>query len=712
MLVLVLASCPVACFSDVTLPDCIVHDTPCVDAAGGSFAGTSGSGAHSGSSELAGNAGSLLGAGSSGIGGAAGSGLGGEAGEAGEGGQAGDGTGGIAGTPGAICRECKLWPESLPEPCESNDSVMPVFIEEGQAPFVWQIASPSSGWTLRADPKNPGDTRHMLLVRAASASVSPVTLSVTDGTGGVLVSSYAPTLRQACWFAYTSLVDGKGQLSLRDPVLEATPPLSLPHADNVFDFRFSPNGRFLAYRYGGSAADPASGHLTMIDLVTKFEWAVFPEQAVTAYAWADDSHALAVAYESKGITYLGGARVTPASPGTSPSVTQLVPVQAPVESELYWSADTFLAFHSTVLSTGTGPRTSGVPNDIGQRVPYFAKLGSAGFSTPVANKSEYFYPGSLWVRPTPNGFFVTSADDPYSLFYPSGGVSVAYHGTNLLSPRGSYSAELLGSSLLIFSASADATDPVAESSAAPGCSKLLSWAKDSERIACVNDVPASASGAAHGQLRLFDLGGGRSWTEADVAGACVGASCSNTRYEYSVDHAENSPRALSDSGRWLAFTARSASNDYLYWADLATGVPFLKRRDSAAVTDSGRAALAFSPDEKYLLQHRGAVLTVHALDAAPNSGPLGAPKLITDQMKEAPAACSEVFDDDPEHWCGASRTDLPFVWGPDSTSLALRTTTGLQLVSLDALLGFASRDFPVVDCSVECSNRFAFQPRP
>jgi len=83
-------------------------------------------------------------------------------------------------------------------------------------------------------------------------------------------------------------------------------PSSTTETAAVTDFKFSPDGKVVAYRLD-------DGRLALALAPAWQEQAVDLDGPVTRYAWSPNSSVLAIAYTSGGTTWLGGVRVAPAS---------------------------------------------------------------------------------------------------------------------------------------------------------------------------------------------------------------------------------------------------------------------------------------------------------------------------------------------------------------------------------------------------------------
>jgi len=693
---------PVACLSDVTLPECVQHDT-CGMTAGQTSA--------AGSPDAIPDAGGG-GRPSTGAGRDAEAGSGALAGEGGEGGEPAD------------CETC-LTPYKLPDPCAGEPYTASLHAIDGQAPYRWAVHSTVGSWTVTPNTDDP--TRAIL--SGTASQPAELTLELTDQRGIVMQKPYAIAPRSACYFAYVAPDAGHDpKLRLVDPLLDAqpdrpagqAPSFMLANDHGVRDFQFSPNGRWLVYRFQDGTTNPPQSHLSLVDLSNKTEQRIaLGEDAVTAYAWSRDARFLAVAFEQTAKTYLGGLEIPQAmTTGGSVQPKTLKPAlsDAPAESGLFWLGTSFVAFYATVLP--------GLPNPQQRITPFYAALTADGFQAPVAISDEpYLAPVTL--RPADNGFFMISGKLPLTAFHTSETESYsAAHGNDVIAPSAAFSANLDAGTLRLFRAADDdeIALPIAQKD---GCDKLLTWASGRERIACVSDIPDADSGVARGEIRIFDLATGgavASLARSTLLGSCDSRTggaptidpCPASEYDYTEASSQLQPRLLSASGRWLAFTTntqRTGPGDaFLYWADLDSQPLTIKHRGSlylGANQPTTRNVLAFSPDEQALLVQSGSILSLRWLNASAVltlDGDLVPP--------QASADCSEDFGTAPSDWCGAANRQSSFVWAPDSKRLAYCRAGQLKVVDLLSNTTTEPYEFEAAACDAQCSGDFAFQPQP
>jgi hypothetical protein len=480
--------------------------------------------------------------------------------------------------------------------------------------------------------------------------------------------------RERCWLAYLAPATGSTRLHLFDPLLENRREFpDTSQADPVTDFKFSPDGRFAAYRSGVSSAE---GKLVLLDLTTLGEQAFSAERA-THYAWSQDSQTLAVAFDTDAGRRLGGIDV--ASAGSSPqSYPELTPVPAAVDTELSWFAGRNLAF-----------LTAHGVNDLG---PTLGKLTPAGFELAVHVESSFI--DDAYLLPGLDGVFVVPARGKFHYFDADGSTAVP-HENVLVAPRANFVARAVSGTLEVFRATEksgdDSSDPTAEH---PGCEAVLAWAADGGRLAC------SAPAGSEDELVVFEI-------DPDTGQISDPIPVRSDR-ALPPFGATGLARQFAESGARLAFIDERT----VYSARVVVGSAFVDfdfdfDLPSASAPES-RVVLGFSPDERFLLVHRGVRLSLFALDDDSREQPLA--------LEELPPAlaCQEDFAAPAGTHCGGDRSGKRFAWSPDSTLVAFGADDGaLLLKDLRLLDQSIVRPVEVAgDCGADCiaGERFAFQP--
>ena len=687
---------PVSCLSDLTLPPC-----PSEDSCGGM------AGAGKPEAEAAGEGGA---GGDAGAPGSCSGGL--ISGVAG---------GGVAGGGGSSrCSSCTLSPPTLPAPCAASAYSTQLRIVGGTAPYTWRLAPALEGWQIETDSSTVNDGSRAVL-STGHPGAPEVSVEVEDATGKLTTGTYAVTPRTACSFAYTALDADGPKLHLVDPILRPDQPLALAHNQGVYDFAYSPNGKYLAYRFGADPDHARGRQLSLIDLATWTERVLsFADGSdsgavVTSYAWSPDSATLAAAFTQGGTQYLGAVRLTV---GQQPS--GLTPIQTPVDSELYWIGASYVAFYAKGVWDASLSQL--VADDSGAVTAFHSKLGAAGFD-PVVLSTETQYFSDVFLQPATSGFFMI-AEDLLIQFnpVPAQGPFAPVFVNNFLSPSGRFTAHLLGNQLQLFFADSDQV-VAATSEPQQTCTRFLSWAKARERMACVADAPADAAGVSHSEIRIFDLDSENKLTMSPIQDYChkgqdSTTSCEALEYDYDQASADHQPRTFSASGQWFAFTTGSVSPDdnYLYLADLRSRPFTLKAKLTGTGNGSSTVVptnISFSPGDKYLMRQLGTSLSIQSVETGSST------LLLKFHSNEAESneTCGEDFLIDPTNWCGSANRRAPFGWSPDSKFAAYRSQgstsaaeEGLTVVDFAQFPAIASHWLKAKRCDGQCSDQFVFQP--
>jgi hypothetical protein len=595
------------------------------------------------------------------------------------------------------CPSCTISPEHLTPACAGKPYQAKFFVGGGVAPHSWYLDPQPAGWSIGRSSTDSNVA--VLQADAAPPDDIELTLVVTDARGYHRTFTLPLQVRTTCWFAYTFLSEAGPKLQLLDPLAKAIAPTPLNHAVGTYDFQFSPDGAFLAYRYGVDEEHPRGRHLSLLDLTTLQEHPLpFDEDSVISYAWAPTSTVLAVAFVKDGQTRLGGVRAP--APGAEASPPPLVSTSATIDSDLYWVADEFVVFHA--------------PAAVGQRRdPYYSQLGSAGFASPQGiNRS---FPPGVAVQPTETGFYLISPEDTYYNDLTDGlWFGVAHLKIPLVAPSGRYTAALTAGGLpQLFPAETGRNTVIEPADDTQTCSQLLAWAASRERIACVADV-SNTDGSRHGEIRIFDVNEQSERLDVNtLEGFCPGNvndtatdSCLYKRegYSFSSAQAAGSARAISPSGRYLAFARMGSRFLYIYFADLDARPMHIAPPKVIDLEgfNSSPLAFEFSPDEQTLSIRLGPRLALFE----PAMGKL----LWLDSNLADASPCSEDFPAGPETYCGNRRPTSAPVWSADSRATAFRTFSGLTIIDLSPILDMDYKVLPAPACAGRCSGEFAFQP--
>lgn len=512
-------------------------------------------------------------------------------------------------------------------------------------------------------------------VQGTPTSSGSVTVQLRDGTQRVVQKTFPIPLRDKCWLAFVSQELSGDRLHLLDPLLkqDVVRPRAEDMGASVLDFRFSPNGRFLAYRI----MDVTGNH--QLRLWQGPDWqreqVLDLESGATVqhYSWSGNSRTLAVAYEIDGITKLGGVDVTAVpeqSAGTGlEGLVVLAPTNALVQSEPVWfAADTYVAYHR--------PDSPG-----SERVVEYAAYGPLGFSAPHPPGSAWFDP-SVVLLPSANGFFAEDVASAYVNYYDVGRTGWIGHGNDAIAPSGLYTAHTAQGELQLFRAFDDSEFDATPYARSNGCSAILAWSRQQERIACID----------HGQNRV------QIHTLANtnlVAAALEGSE------GYASAAWFNSRRSLSPSGNWLALTTPKD----VYVGSLAHPLPQVlwQSRLPESVAPKG---LSFSPDEQLLLLHSGQSLRVFTLASA--SGEV----VELGRAREEPEPCHDETLPIP-NWCGNGESPGGGVWSSDSQLVAFVNEQDVLVVRDLRIRPVSLRSETIevhAPCRGACTTGFRFQP--
>lgn len=570
--------------------------------------------------------------------------------------------------------------EVPPAPCAGVEFSAAFVATSGSPPYSW--SAPALPSELSFDPETA-----LLSSTAVPARPLQVTLRISDSQGNTGERTFALEPRERCWLAYLTDGNGARHLELFDPVRRTHFDFGAQTQTEVAaDFEFAPHGRLLAVRLRRS---DGSYRLSVRGAPDWRELAFDSTGSVISYAWSAESDTLAVAREVNTKRQLDGLHVTNAPPRGEPGwqVAQLTPVPAEIQSELVWFADGFIAFSSTHDSWD------------GLSELYFSRLSGAGFAPPIKIEGIPLEPTPI-LNPAPGGFYAVETQGPALEYLGFTGTlleqtpSFAFFGDAVQDPAGHFAAKLKGESLEIYDLSPGIPPNKRPITSANGCTALLAWASQTERLACVTQTSAGTD------VQIFRL--------ASDGKSLLGAAVTESS-DYPVGIAKIQKRVFSNSGNWFAFTTPSE----LHVANTQAATPWLARRDGLLTLDTddpavGSIELAFSPDERFLVQHRSSQLSLHRLDVLQSSAFV---LQGLDASMRSPEACQPVFAKAPSSWCGSASPPRDFAWAPDSRFLAFLTSTGALFVrDFDALSeAQVPPRFPVDGaCGSDCA--FVFQP--
>lgn len=568
-------------------------------------------------------------------------------------------------------------PAALPAPCRGQPFTVSISVSGGNGEYNWEVV----GGGLNA---LPGSEPNELTLSGTPTTAATLTVRVTDTAGNAGERAYDLEPRDSCWYGYVAAQGGGPRaLHLIDPVLaqrHAPLPPSLGASESVSDFAFSPDGRRLAVRVVDGRG---AGRLSVLRAPDWRAIALPQLPSVLGHAWAPSGEVLVFAAGAEAGTELGALRFSGEDEVTA--LRSVALAGAPVALELLPSTDAQLALWQAVEST---------------RVLQIVPIGADALGPPVEFDGTV-YNGSAALLRGPTGVVVSDADAPAALDH------IALDGDRfvwslhdpaaLLSPTRRFVARVVAGAsgareLQVFRSDEPRSDDLGlavPSASATGCGRLLAWSRDDAWLACVTDVQYG------GEVRLFPL---------DVASAALGPP-SVVRGDYNALYTEASAferaRGFSADGRWLAF----ALDDRVYVADVQANPPRVAFVQRWAAAEATFARLSFSPDGRWLLEHRGASLALTPLHEG-SSLPGGAysPVAIPTGVLASAPKCGEDARR-PDH-CG--HTGAPLVtWADDSRSFVYQELDGaLVALALEPKLD----DVPIVACGPDCVGMRAHQP--
>jgi hypothetical protein len=568
---------------------------------------------------------------------------------------------------------------TLPAPCAGNDYHASLAVGGGTPGYVWQQIAAPEGLTFDPDSQSVSGI-------PSTTAAGTLTVVVADASGRTIESDFpiaAP--RTTCWLAYLAPNGGPTQLNLLDPLLgnrHAFPDSS--SSATVLDFKFSPDGRLLAYRTG---SDPSAGELALLELAS-FREQLLDFSGVAHYSWSDDSHTLAVGYTSDQGSFLAGVDVSgDGGSGASLAFPELAPVAAGVWSDPVWFSGSGLAFLTSLGVHDIALTMSG--------------LSGTGFATPNLLDEEDVWNENTYVRAAPDGVFVLPEPGYYIDYFPGDLSSNVLHDAVLVSPTGSFAAGQTDDDLLLYrpATSSFFTDPEPppDGNEVSGCDGLLGWAPSGTRLACVH---TKSNDTTQGELNVFDI---------DATTAAINDPIT-VRGPYDFPPLGNTglARLFSPDGQRLAFETDAA----LYESLIVQGGSTVDGNTTfAAPSGAADSVLAFSPDSRFLLEHRGTQLRLIDFGTTPPSTPS---LTLTGENPPPAPSCSEDFQAPQGEYCGELRPNAAFTWSADSRLIAMVTGSGsllvkdLRFVDQEWLTTTTATD----DCGSACTagKDFAFQP--
>lgn len=547
-----------------------------------------------------------------------------------------------------------------------------------------------------------------LVFDAATATLSGVPtgagqlhVRLTGSAGRVADRRYDLPLRDSCRFAYIASDDDK--LHLRDVFLSSGTDAALPDVlgagEAVFDFQFSPDGEWLAFRAGvpdqlrvyltrASAAEPSA---TLIALACPGANDVC---GVLDYAWAPSSRELAlVVHGDIGGTqdYLTGIDVeTPGAPW--PLLAQDGFAQLPLvySGELSW-----VGARDMALITAD-------PFSPGQQVPFLATLSETPRTFTAGASDPGVSGGQLGLLPAPGGFvtFRGARDGmAFTGLAPAQGSPILIGADQRgpwLAPSRAWLARVTSDGGLQL---VGLDGSLVDETEASVCGTVVAWSPQTagrERIVC--SAVDTDGGAVSEDLTVIDYSSaGRRLAQALVPEVEVGV-LAGTR------------RALSPSGNGFAFV----TGDQLVLADASQPQPITFVQN---MTLSGIIDLQFVGDARLILQSGNQLWlmnTARPLTRRDLAGSLALPASALSAV-----ACQEDYALAPLRWCGATSTPGAFLSSDDNNTILFEDdSAGLWITDVQAYSAARQVTTDLAPCSgtvraawtKPCHRAYAFQP--
>lgn len=564
----------------------------------------------------------------------------------------------------------------LPAPCAGSSYVQSFTAQGGTQGYTWAAADLPEGLSFDAD------AQRLTGIPEASGTVL---VEVTDAGHRTIQTAFElPGPRDRCWLAYVAPNGGHARLNLYDLLLgnrESFPAQS--SAEPVLDFKFSPDGRFVAYRTG---ADSSAAQLHLLEL-QGFREQLIDVEDVGHYSWS--AHASSMAVESGGAAkqFMGGVDI--AGDG---EVSLIPPLELPMPlaADPVWFADTGLGFMGTPA--------------VGYFQPMWTNRSSSSFGD--LRLASTFYSEGVFLRGAPDGVWFIPDKDQLTTYINVHDEVPVLHDRVLVASNGGFAARANAGELNIFRSSSPSfsTEPdVVPDGTHEGCDALLGWDQEGKQVVCARTRAGDDSERA--DLVVFEIDA--------LTGAVARQTLVRGTYDFpapTLGGRTGLARLFSERGGRLAF----ATDDRLYSSATAPGsatVDLTAPWPSAPVAD---VALAFSPDERFLIAHRGTMLLLFDLEKP--TGDLR--NIASPREAPGPPACSEdlrapaIVDAPGTPYCGAFNEHLSFVWSPDSKLVAFATASGGLFVA-DVASDSLFTTLPATEeCGTPClaGYQFAFQP--
>jgi hypothetical protein len=537
--------------------------------------------------------------------------------------------------------------DALPSPCRGSGYGEALTVLGGEPPYSWSASALPPGLFFDSE---------LATLEGIAEGDGDLAVELIDATQRTVRKTYGVRTRDKCWLAYVAAQPGPPRLELVDGRLLAreraearrTAPVT-PSDEGVFDFAFSPDGRFIAYRLG---PDASASRLELFRVADGAVQALALGGSVSAYAWSPDSATLAVVLGSGAETLLGGVDVlavarAPVAPGTEfgglrPLATRAIPN---VDSELTWFDAAGLAYLSRDVA------------GLRRRLVTLGREGE-GFAPPALRAAPDFS-DTAGVIAAVSGVIVAEPETDALVFFAGGGGAPITHSADLvLSPSGSFAGAARGGALQIFRPSASSASGGTPFLSVGGCTALLAWASDRERVACADERDG------RNQVVSFDI--------PRAASQSIGPlSPMPEPYLFPLGQHVGRRRLWSPSGRWLAF----ATDADLYVSDNADGASRLAATVPAARIGTRPGALAYSPDEAFLLVGAGNAVALLDLEGDRSS------PLVLSNSANISDDCSERFVAGATGWCGREPRAAELAWSSGSDLVSFRSSLGTLLVA-------------------------------
>jgi hypothetical protein len=524
---------------------------------------------------------------------------------------------------------------------------------------------------------------------------------LTGSGGRVADRRYDLPVRESCRFAYIAGNDDR--LHLRDVFLSSGNDVVLPETlaagEAVFDFQFSPDGEWLAFRAGVAdrlrvylvPAGAATPSATAIELTCP---GVNDVCGVIDYAWSPSSRALALAVRGDiagAQDYLTGIDVdAPGAPWVLLGQDGFAQLPLVYSGELSWVGARDLA-----LITAD-------PFSPGQQVPFLATLSetsrtfSAGASDPGVSG------GQLGLLPAPGGFvtFRGARDGmAFTGLGPAQGspiiIGADQRGPWLAPSRAWLARVTADERLQLVGLDGSVLDQTEESV----CGTVVAWSPQAagrERIVC-SAVDTDGSAVSE-DLTVIDYSSeGRRLAQALIPEVELGV-LAGTR------------RALSLSGNGFAFV----TGDKLVLTDASQPQPITSE---LSVPLGGIVDLQYVGDSRLILQSGNQLWLMNTARPPIRRDLAGSLELPGSALSAV--ACQEDYALAPLRWCGAASTPGAFLSSDDNNAILFEDdSAGLWITDVQAYGAARQVTTDLAPCSgtvraawtKPCHRSYAFQP--